>query len=335
MRRKPVLTRLPERVSSPPAAAGADEQADEDPPVDGNVFADWDPDLDTSRPARVRAVRAEVLFEVMGRQIVVGDGDTIGADIRAAMIEAGAPEDDAVLVHREHARIAVEDGLVFIELTSENSLRVNDRLVDEDERVRITHGDRVEFADVVTATVHLDDSFDAEPPVADQPVAVDRLDAGLGGAEGVGMQHSLTILLNTIPGEVLVLWAGLDGAADLYNLPVWASVVFLGLVVIATPVYVYRSIDDPGESDGSDWTVLWWQEANVRWQSISATGAFLVWVYYLGGPFEAAGLQYPALATVIVIVYPVLMVISPYYGSLILYQLSNLTPGENRRSGVR
>lgn len=147
------------------------------------------------------------------------------------------------------------------------------------------------------------------------------------------MQRSLNVLINTIPGEVLVLWAALEGAAELYGLPVWAYTVFLALAAISTPVYVYRSIEKPDE-ESADSDVRWWQEANVRWQSVSATGAFLVWAYYLGGPFKAAGLQDAAVATVLVLVYPVLIVITPYYGSMILYFLSGPDASEQGDAAV-
>jgi len=158
-----------------------------------------------------------------------------------------------------------------------------------------------------------------------------------GGATETRVQHSLDTLINTIPGEILVLWAALEGAAELYELPLWAYGLFLVVVAIATPVYVYRSIERPDDesTDTPDSTLKWWREANVRWQSVSATGAFLVWVYYLGGPFQAAGLQDAAVATVLVIVYPVLVVITPYYGSFILYQFSAPSSDGTRGEAVR
>lgn len=137
-----------------------------------------------------------------------------------------------------------------------------------------------------------------------------------------GFQDRLDALINTIPGEVLVLWAGLEGAAELYGLSLVPYALFLVVAAIATPVYVYRSLDRPDlPSPGDDSALRWWQVANFRWQALGATAAFLVWVYYLGGPFEAAGLHDAAVATSLVIVYPVLVVVSPYWGSLILYKL--------------
>ncbi|WP_152043042.1 hypothetical protein [Salinigranum salinum] len=140
---------------------------------------------------------------------------------------------------------------------------------------------------------------------------------------GGGLQHSLLFLRTNIPANLLALWAALEGAAELYALPAWAQWALFVLAVVATPIYVYQAVDRPEDpSDGSD--VRWWREANVGWQSILSTGAFVVWVYFLGGPFQAAGLQNADLAILLVLAYPIVIVISPYYGSFLLYQLSQL-----------
>lgn len=203
-----------------------------------------------------------------------------------------------------------------------------------------------EEVDAVGSDFDVGEPVGAEPEVegrdemADRDLDADEVagDAGAGpfepGTQGATrMQQSLDVLINTIPGEVLVLWAALEGAAELYGLPAWAYGGLLVVAALATPVYAYRSIDKPDDGS-SDSDVRWWQEANVQWQSVSATGAFLVWVYYLGGPFQAAGLQNAALATVLVLVYPVFVVISPYYGSLVLYLLGGSKGSEGGGTGV-
>lgn len=313
MGRKPVLTRIPDQIYSPVGAGEADLAEDGD--------EDGTSKYTSSKPAARFSRTPTVIVEVMGKEIHVGK--TLGKQIREAMVQSGASEDEAMLVHREHARLEPMDGMLFLRRIGENSLRVNGREVDKDERVRIADGDVLTFSDVVKADIRIEEpGADSGPQISRPLKSQEWMNKERDVAAGIGMQHSLNILINTIPGEVLVLWAALEGARDLYDLPVWASGIFLALVVIATPVYVYRSIDHPDEMP-SERIEQWWQEANVQWQSVSATGAFLVWVYYLGGPFKAAGLQYPAVATVLVIIYPIMMVISPYYGSLILYQISN------------
>lgn len=343
MRRKPVLTPVPdqlasrrerERLEADPDRTAAAEDEDAAEPLDTGDGGEREagahavPPRVGRRTSRMRRPHPTVVLEVSEQEVRVGPGETLGTRIREAMIEGGAAEDDAIRVHRDHARLHYDDeGLYFLERLGENTLRVNGQPVPQNTRIRIVDGDRVTFSDVVTAFVRIE-----HPGSESRPQAARRADSqpprdALGGGDGqVGLQRSLATLTNTIPAEVLLLWSALEGATDLYNLPVWASGVFLVLVVLATPVYVYRSIDTPG-SVASGGVERWWQTANVRWQSLSATGAFLVWVYYLGGPFQAAGLHDPALATVGVIVYPILMAISPKYGSLILYTLSSLRRG--------
>lgn len=203
--------------------------------------------------------------------------------------------------------------------------------------------DGVEPVDEIGAPMPegVDEPPDADMPMADaddEPVARDAeppVDAPAPGqgAMGTKLQKSIDVLVNTIPGEVLVLWAAFDGAADLYGLPLWAYSVLLVLTAVATPVYVYRSIQRPDDAT-KEFDKKVWEESGVRWQSLSATGAFLVWVYYLGGPFQAAGLQDPAVATVLVLVFPVVMAISPFYGSLVLHYLSSVGSDNQGESAV-
>ena len=216
------------------------------------------------------------------------------------------------------------------------------------------------FSDVVTAVVHIDEIEDEDPEVEsgdssdtegesdlrelresvrmrvepdetpsqkeDKEVTAASPDGAARVPAGTGIHRSLDVLINTIPGEVLVLWAAIEGAAELYGFSLELYIVLLVVAILATPVYVYRSIEKPEEEsyEFTDADVRWWQESNVRWQTVSATGAFLVWTYYLGGPFQLAGLQRPSVAVALVIMYPVLIVISPYYGSLLMYQSSHL-----------
>jgi pSer/pThr/pTyr-binding forkhead associated (FHA) protein len=92
----------------------------------------------------------------MGQEITVTDGETVGREVRAAMVEAGAPEEDAVYVHRKHIRIDVtDDGEFVLTRLGENSLTVNGRTVEKGSQVRIADGDEIGFSDVVTATVSI------------------------------------------------------------------------------------------------------------------------------------------------------------------------------------
>lgn len=127
------------RMEASGTAAGAADDTDDDPVnVEETV---------------IQPSRKELVFEVMGREISVTDGQTVGAEVRSAMVEAGAPEQDAVYVHRKHVRVDAEGGKFFLTRLGENSLKVNDRPVEKGNRVPLEDGDQVTFSNVVTATV--------------------------------------------------------------------------------------------------------------------------------------------------------------------------------------
>lgn len=95
----------------------------------------------------------ELVLEVMGREVSVVDGQTVGSEIRSAMVEAGASEEDAVYVHRKHVRIDAADGEFFLTRLGENNLEVNGQPVEKGHRVPIGDGDEITFSDVVDVTV--------------------------------------------------------------------------------------------------------------------------------------------------------------------------------------
>ena len=103
-------------------------------------------------PSQEPATR-ELVLQVMGQEIPVSDGSTVGREVRKAMVKAGAPEEDAVYVHRKHIRIDDQDGTYVLTRLGENNLKVNDEVVDKGDQVAIQNGDKVSFSDVVTATV--------------------------------------------------------------------------------------------------------------------------------------------------------------------------------------
>ncbi|MEF8838525.1 MAG: FHA domain-containing protein, partial [Haloarculaceae archaeon] len=97
-----------------------------------------------------------VVFEVEGKEIRASPGDTVGREIRTAMVEQGAPKDDAVYVHREHCRVEREDGTFYLLRLGQNSLKVNGEPVERYERAPVESGDTASFSEVVEATVHLE-----------------------------------------------------------------------------------------------------------------------------------------------------------------------------------
>jgi uncharacterized membrane protein len=105
------------------------------------------------------------------------------------------------------------------------------------------------------------------------------------------------------------------------------AVVYWGLfafAILATPSYVYATISK--EDVHTEFGIL-----NVVSQTVLATVAFVVWVYYLGGPFRVAGLHSDLYATMLVFVYPVLVVVAPFYLTVILWTATKLL----RRVGSR
>lgn len=104
---------------------------------------------------RIQRSPRELVLEVMGREISVTDGQAVGREVRSAMVEAGAPEEDAVYVHRKHVRIDVEDESFYLTRLGENSLEINGQPVDKGARIPIEDGDDISFSDVVTATVSI------------------------------------------------------------------------------------------------------------------------------------------------------------------------------------
>lgn len=120
----------------------------------GDADAALDPSGDDGGgTTEVRRSPDELVLEVMGREVSVTDGQTVGAEVRSAMVEAGASKQDAVYVHRKHVRIDAADGEFYLTRLGENSLEFNGRSVQKGERVSIADGDEVTFSGVVTATV--------------------------------------------------------------------------------------------------------------------------------------------------------------------------------------
>jgi len=102
---------------------------------------------------RIQRSPDKLVLDVMGKQITVTDGTTVGREVRKAMVDAGAPEEDAVYVHRKHVRITADNEGFLLTRLGENGLTVNGQTVEKGTKVRIEDGDSIGFSDVVTATV--------------------------------------------------------------------------------------------------------------------------------------------------------------------------------------
>jgi hypothetical protein len=107
----------------------------------------------TSLDDDTTSVPDSLVLAVCDHQIAVGDGDRVGRDVRAALLDAGRPDEDAVRVHREHVRFVREaDGFYLVDL-GENPTRLNDRLLEKGDREPVGPGDELGFSDVVTGTI--------------------------------------------------------------------------------------------------------------------------------------------------------------------------------------
>ncbi|KAA9397933.1 FHA domain-containing protein [Haloarcula sp. CBA1130] len=95
----------------------------------------------------------KLVLSVEGRDITVEDGDRIGREIRAALLDAGRPEDEAVRIHREHVRFDRQpDGYYLVDL-GDNPTRLNETQLKKGDREPIQLGDELELSGVITMTI--------------------------------------------------------------------------------------------------------------------------------------------------------------------------------------
>jgi predicted RNA-binding Zn-ribbon protein involved in translation (DUF1610 family) len=82
------------------------------------------------------------------REIEVGDGDTVGKEIRSIIMDTGGEEEDAVRVHREHVRFEREDDQFYVVDQGKNPTSVNGEELEEGDRVPVSPGDRIDLSGV-------------------------------------------------------------------------------------------------------------------------------------------------------------------------------------------
>ncbi|MFU1781421.1 double zinc ribbon domain-containing protein [Haloarcula japonica] len=99
------------------------------------------------------AVPDKLVLSVEGRDITIEDGDRIGREIRAALLDAGRPEDEAVRIHREHVRFDRQpEGYYLVDL-GDNPTRLNETQLQKGDREPIQPGDELELSGVATMTI--------------------------------------------------------------------------------------------------------------------------------------------------------------------------------------
>ena len=125
------------------------------------------------------------------------------------------------------------------------------------------------------------------------PFRIKRLDTGLvpvARRREESFKFYLDRLLKMIPGEVVGLYlvgSGFIPKDQSIVQVVWAIVCLIGVVVIR----VYGTAD-PENNKPPDWVHV----------AISSV-AFLIWIYTLGGPFEALGWYVPYIGSLLVLAW--------------------------------
>jgi hypothetical protein len=93
-----------------------------------------------------------------------------------------------------------------------------------------------------------------------------------------------------IPGEVIALYlvgAGLIPAGERLVLALWSLVCLAGLIAL-------RAYGSRDEQTGQ----------GPQWPSVAlSAGAFVVWLYSLGGPFAAYGVHVPYIGSLLVLAW--------------------------------
>ncbi|WP_262178683.1 double zinc ribbon domain-containing protein [Haloarcula laminariae] len=99
------------------------------------------------------AVPDSLVLEIEGREIHVDDGDTVGREIRAALTEAGRPDDEAVRIHREHVRFVREGESFYLLDLGDNPTQLNGKTLQKGDREPVAPGDEIELSGVASVTV--------------------------------------------------------------------------------------------------------------------------------------------------------------------------------------
>ena len=109
--------------------------------------------IDALESADETPVPDSLVLDVVGREIAVDDGDKVGREIRAALTDAGRPEDEAVRIHREHVRFVREDDSFYLLDLGDNPTELNGQTLQKGDREPVEPGDEIELSGVATVTV--------------------------------------------------------------------------------------------------------------------------------------------------------------------------------------
>ncbi|WP_276272341.1 zinc ribbon domain-containing protein [Haloarcula litorea] len=125
----------------------------DDGPADTGSADETAPEQSEDTDRRDEPVPQRLRLRVEGRAITVGDGDTVGREVREALADAGRPDDEALRVHREHVEFERSDEGFYLVDRGKNPTRLNGRSLQQGDREPVGPGDEVELAGVATLSV--------------------------------------------------------------------------------------------------------------------------------------------------------------------------------------
>jgi len=104
-------------------------------------------------------------------------------------------------------------------------------------------------------------------------------------------------IISYIPVEIVTAWTAINGILISLDSMViyWAVFVILGILV---PIYIWKFTTEP-------------DLPAATYQIVGATGAYIVWVFAMGGPFtKIPGFTYdPQYGTIVLAIYAVILVV--------------------------
>ena len=94
-----------------------------------------------------------LVLAVEGHEITIRDGDKVGREVRAALTDAGRPEEEAVRIHREHVRFVREADSFYLLDLGDNPTALNGQSLTKGDREPVAPGDELELSGVTTVDV--------------------------------------------------------------------------------------------------------------------------------------------------------------------------------------
>ena len=82
-------------------------------------------------------------------------------------------------------------------------------------------------------------------------------------------------LIKYIPAEIVAAYVTIQGILEAAMREGWIHWAVFFVLLVLTPLYIWRVTTEPGKPV-------------AVWQIVISTVSFLIWVFALGGPFEAA-----------------------------------------------